>query len=196
LTFGAHGFLSHRTAAAVWGLRAINLHDIEVTLPGTGGRTRDGLTVHRTRTAPHRDEIRLHGDLRVSSLPRMLVELAPRETPAELARLITMAVRKNLLPLHRAAARERLEAALARHERSPGMAKLTAILAGYRRTESSKSGLERAFDRLLVQHPEIPDPQRNIHIDRWEIDRFWPARSREPSRSGAPIPPATRATGG
>lgn len=37
LSFDSHAFLSHRTAAAVWGLRVINVHDIEVTVPGTGG---------------------------------------------------------------------------------------------------------------------------------------------------------------
>ena len=35
----------------------------------------------------------------VSSVPRMLIELAPRETPAELARLVTVAVQKRLLRL-------------------------------------------------------------------------------------------------
>ena len=66
------------------------------------------------------------------------------------------------------------------------MAALTAVLGAYRRTESSKSGLERAFDRLLAQHPEIPDPQRNIHIDLWEIDRFWPAHNLAVELDGRP----------
>jgi very-short-patch-repair endonuclease len=175
LSVGPRSFLSHRTAAAVWGLRAVNTHGIELTLPGSGGRPHAGLTVHRTQTEPHRADVRVRGLFRVSSVPRMLVELAPRETPSELARLITVAVQKSLLPLHRADARERLEAALARHERWPGMATLKEVLAAYRRTNSSKSDLERAFDGILAAHPEIPEPQRNIHIDHWEIDRFWPA---------------------
>jgi very-short-patch-repair endonuclease len=186
LTFGDRAFLSHRTAAAVWKLRAINLHEVEVTLSGTGGRTRGGLIVHRSRNEPHPHDVRTHGDLRVSSVPRMLVELAPRETPAELSRLITVAVQKSLLPLHRADARERLEAALARHDRWPGMATLKAVLAAYRRVDSSKSELERAFDRLLAQHPEIPEPQRNIHLDHWEIDRFWPAHNLAAELDGRP----------
>ncbi len=186
LTFGSPAFLSHRTAAAVWKLRAVNLRDIEVTLPGTGGRTRDGLTVHRTEREPHPADVRTHGDLRVSSVARMLVELAAREKPEELARLVTAAVQKRLLPLHRADARQRLEAALTRHARYPGMAKLTAVLAAYRRTDSSKSGLERAFDRLLAPHPEIPDPQRNLHIGPWEIDRFWPAHNLAVELDGRP----------
>jgi hypothetical protein len=186
LSLGSHAFLSHRTAAAVWGLRAVNLHEIEVTLPGTGGRARDGLTIHRTQTEPHRDEVRSHVELRVSSVPRMLVELAVRENLAELGRVVTMAVQKRLLPLDRRDGLSALEVVLARHERRPGMSKLAAVLAAYRRTESHKSQLELAFDRIIARHPEIPDPERNIHIDIWEIDRFWPAHRLAVELDGRP----------
>jgi hypothetical protein len=37
-----------------------------------------------------------------------------------------------------------------------------------------KSGLERAFDSWLATHPEIPLPERNIHLGPWEIDCHWP----------------------
>jgi very-short-patch-repair endonuclease len=186
LSVGPRSFISHRTAAAVWGLRAVNLHEIELTLPGAGGRRHAGLTVHRTHAVPHPDEIRTHGDLRVSSVPRMLLELATREEPAELERLVTVAVQKRLLPLDRRDARAALEAVLARHERRPGIAKLTPVLAAYRRTKSRKSGLELAFDRLLAQHPEIPKPQTNIYIGHWEIDCFWPEHNLAVELDGRP----------
>jgi very-short-patch-repair endonuclease len=186
LSVGPQSFLSHRTAAAVYGLRAINAHDIELTLAGTGGRRRPGMSLHRTRSEPHPDDVRTHGDLRVSSVPRMLVELAPRERPDELARLITVAVQKRFLALDRKDARERLEAALARHQRWPGMATLKGVLAAYRRTDSSTSELERAFDRLIAPHQEIPEPQRNIHLGHWEIDRFWPAHRLAVELDGRP----------
>ena len=193
LSLGSRAFLSHRTAAAVWGLRAVNLHDIEVTVPGTGGLRRVRMTVHRSTTEPHVDEVRSHGELRLSSVPRMLVELASREKPAELTRLVTVAVQKRLLALDRQDGRAALEAVLTRHRRRPGMAKLTAVLAVYRRAESSKSELERAFDRLLAQHPEIPDPQRNISIDVWEIDRFWPQHNLAVELDGRPYHVAANA---
>jgi very-short-patch-repair endonuclease len=186
LSFGPHSFLSHRTAAAVHGLRRVNLHEIELTIPGTGGRRRDGLIVHRSRNEPHPADVRTRGDLRVSSVPRMLVELAPRETPVELQRLVTEAVRKRLLRLDTNDGRQSLEQALARHRRRPGMAKLTTVLAAYRRPDSSKSQLEVAFDALLDQHPEFPDPQRNIHIDVYEIDRYWPERRLAVELDGRP----------
>jgi very-short-patch-repair endonuclease len=186
LSVGPRSFLSHRTAAAVWGMRAVNVRDIEITVPGTGGRQHTTLTIHRTRAEPDADEVRSRGDLRVSSVPRMLVELAVREKPAELARLVTVAVQKRLLRLDARDGRAALEAVLARHERRPGMTTLKAVLAAYRRTDSSKSELERAFDRLLALHPEIPEPNRNIHIGPWEIDRFWPAHNLAVELDGRP----------
>ena len=50
----------------------------------------------------------------IESPPRMLIEVAPRETPQELDRLITQAARKNLLDV------DKTEAALARHPAAPG----------------------------------------------------------------------------
>jgi very-short-patch-repair endonuclease len=193
LSVGPRSFLSHRTAAAVWGLRALNVHDIELTLPGRGGRHHTSLTVHRTQTEPHPADVRIRGDLRVSSVPRMLIDLAAREKPEELERLVTMAVQKRLLRPDARDGRATLEEALTRHQRHPGMARLTAVLAVYRNTKSSKSGLERAFDRLLAQHPEFPDPQRNIYIDVWEIDRFWPQHNLAVELDGRPYHVAANA---
>ncbi len=186
LSLGPRSFLSHRTAAAVYGLRPINTHEIELTIPGTGGRRHDELVIHRTRQEPHPADVRTRGELRVSSVPRMLIELATRETHDELERLVTEAVRKRLLRLDANDGRQALEEDLSRHERRPGMAKVTAVLAAYRRPLSSKSQLEEAFDRLLQRHPEFPDPLRNIHIDVYEIDRYWPAQRLAVELDGRP----------
>jgi very-short-patch-repair endonuclease len=186
LSVGSRSFLSHRTAAALWGLRPVNVRDIELTLPGSGGRRHPSLTVHRTRSEPHPDDVRVRGQLRVSSVPRMLVELADREKSTELERLVTEAVRKRLVRLENRDGRAALEAALARYPGHAGIAKLTPVLAAYRRTKSRKSGLELAFDRLLAQHPEIPKPQTNIYIGHWEIDCFWPEHNLAVELDGRP----------
>jgi hypothetical protein len=186
LSLGPTAFLSHRTAAAIWGLRAVNLHAIELTVPGSGGRRRPGLTLHRCEDVPHHDDVRRHVELRLSSVPRMLVELAPRETPRELERLVTLAVRKRLLRPDAGDGRQTIAAALARHPGANGMKRLQAVLAAYLRTEDYTSYLELAFDRLLAQHPDLPRPQHNIHIDVWEIDRFWPHRNLAVELDGRP----------
>lgn len=174
LSCGPDAVLSHRSAAAVHGLRSINTHDIHVTLPTRGVRSQPGITVHRTAAPPHPDDLRTSVNLRVSSPMRMLTELAAHETPVELERLITGAVRKRLLRPDAADGRAAIEAALARHLRFHGRRRLTDALDVYRRTESHASQLELAFDAFLNQHPELPDPQRNVDIDHWEIDRYWP----------------------
>jgi hypothetical protein len=122
LAFRDDAFLSHRTAAAVHGLRALAVKQLELTLPGAGVRRRAGLIVHRTAKPPHPEEVSVVRGLRVSSVPRLLLELAPRETLPELSRLITLAARKRVLPL------ERMEELLARHPRRPGIRKLKLVL--------------------------------------------------------------------
>lgn len=175
LSAGPAAFLSHRTAAAVHGLRPINTHDIELTLPGTGGaRSQPRLAVHRTAADPHPTELRTVGLLRVSSALRLIVELAARETDAEVERLIAEAIHRRLLRPDTADGREAIEATLQRHARRPGMARARRGFAVYRRIESHRSQLERAFDRLLAQHPDIPAPERNVRRGRWELDRYWP----------------------
>jgi hypothetical protein len=168
LSCGPTSFLSHRTAAALHGLRAVNVRAIEVTMVGSSARVRTGLTTHRTAKTPERQDLRTVNPLRYSSVPRMLIELAPRETSAELTRLITEAARRRLLDP------QAIEAALQRHARRPGLAQLKAALDAYRPRPDRKSDLERAFDTWLLEHPEIPEPLRNVYIDGWEIDCWWP----------------------
>lgn len=168
LSCGPASFLSHRTAAALHGLRPLNVRAVEVTVAGTRAPARPGLTTHRTARAPEPPDLRVVAHLRYSSVARLLIELAPRETPAELDRLITEAARRRLLDP------EAIEAAIRRHARRPGLARLKEALAAYRPRPDRKSDLERAFDAWLIEHPEIPEPQRNVRIAGWEIDCWWP----------------------
>lgn len=186
LACGPRAFLSHRTAAAVWGLRPVAVKAIEVTLPRISGGRRDGLIIHRTTADPGPFEVTTRNNLRVSSVARLLIELAPRETEAELDRLITQAARKGVLNM------DRVEEALARHARAPGLAKLKRALAAYRPRPDRKSDLERAFDNLLEQTPDIPPPLRNVFIDGWEIDCYWPEQKVALELDGRPYHIAVR----
>lgn len=176
MSLGSEAFLSRRTAAAALGLRPIDPRAIHITIPGTGGRHRDGLIIHRTRSEPHPSELRTTPDsLRHSSVLRMLVEVAPSETSQELGRLITLAVQKRLLRLEARDGREEVEAFLARHAGRAGTSALRRALARYR--HAGNSNLEQAFTELLQRHPEIPPPSdRNLQIDIWEIDVYWAAQ--------------------
>lgn len=168
---GRTSFLSHRTAAAILGFRPHNLKAIELTVPGSGGLRRPGLTIHRTRCPPHRDELRTTNDLTHSSFARVLIELAPREAEEELVRLIEEGVRRRLFIL------DKVEAALARHARAPGLAELRCALRHYVDRSDRSSALERTFDRELANRPQLPQPERNVRIRAggidWEIDCLW-----------------------
>lgn len=100
------------------------------------------------------------------------------EPRRELDRLIAEAARKRALDPERAAA---LAA------RRKGAAQLRAALAAYRPTQADVSGLERDFAQWLTTHPEIPAPQRNVHLDdRWEIDFWWPEHRLAVELDGTP----------
>jgi hypothetical protein len=131
----------HRTAAAVHGLRNINVRAIDVTVVARNAPRRPGLTVHCTAREPAPGEVRKRGLLRFSSVPRMFVEPAKNESDAELDRLITLAVRTRLLDI------DALEAALERHQRRPGIRRLKLALGRYRPGSRSSSTAVRTTSR-------------------------------------------------
>jgi len=164
LTCGPDSFLSHRTAAALWGLRSVIPRDIEVTVIGARAPQRAGITVHRTRDG---GDVTTRNGLRVSTVPRLLIELASRERPRELDRLITQGIRKQVLEL------AAMEAALDRHARRPGISTLRHALRDYRPTPDRCSSLETAFDALIAG-TDVPPPLRNVIVEGWELDCYWP----------------------
>lgn len=181
LAFGTGAFLSHRTAAALHGLRGINVRAIEVTVVSGHTPRHPGLIAHRTRVMPDSHEVRTRDGLRFSSVTRLLIELAPRETRVELDRLIAEAARRRMLNL------ERIEEMLGRHPGRPGTNALRAALAAYQPAPPDKSRLERAFADWLATLPDIPAPERNIKLaGRWEIDFYWPAHSLAVELDGRP----------
>jgi hypothetical protein len=165
LAAGADAFLSHRSAVAVWGLREVSTRRIDVTVTGCKRQSRGSLRFHHNGGAP---DITTRNGLPVSSFPQMLIELSPQETSHELERLITWGIRKDFLNL------DEMRLALDRAQRRPGTARLAVALGAYLPTHDRKSDLERDFDAFLLEHPEIPQPQRNIYIGGWEIDCYWP----------------------
>ncbi len=180
LAAGPTAVLSHRTAAAVHGLRAVNVRQIELTVVANRTPKRGGLRVHRT-TSLHPDEVRTIDGLRVSSVARMLIELAAREPRAELDRLIAEAARRRMLDL------ERIEKTLGRHPGRPGTNALRAALAAYQPSHQDKSGLEKAFAAWLSTLPGIPARERNVTLaNRWEIDFFWRAQGVAVELDGRP----------
>jgi very-short-patch-repair endonuclease len=193
LAAGPDAFLSHRTAAAVMGYQRLYRRGIEVTVPGVRSVAgRKGLTLHRT-TALDEADVQVRNGLRVSAPARMLIERAGQESAKTLEGLVSHSVQKRLLRLDTPSGLATLEAALKRHPRYPGNARLKTVLAGYRRTEDCKSELERAFDRKVLRpHPTIPPPERNVVVGGWEIDRLWRKQRLAVELDGRPYHVAVR----
>jgi very-short-patch-repair endonuclease len=166
LACGQSAFISHRSAAA---FRELMPHPnaVEVTVVGGRAARHPGLTVHRTRSV-HNHDVERRGCLWVSTVPRLLIELASTEPHDELVRMITLAIRRRKL------SHGKMEEAIVRHAHRAGLANLKRAYGAYRSRPDRQSKLERDFDKLLDRHPEIPQPNRNVHFGRWELDCYWP----------------------
>ena len=164
LTLDKTAFLSHRASLAAQGLRRIDTRNIELTVIADHTPKRPGLIIHRTATVPHRHEVRDRFGLRYSSLARALIEVSSSERPAELMRLVTQGIRKNLVDL------KGIDATMARHPRRPGVGQLARILDRYVDPVDRKSDLEASFDAVCRPDPRIPPYETNVHRGPYELD--------------------------
>lgn len=169
---GRDPWLSGQAAAMGWQLDAVSLPRLEVTVvAGYTPPQRPGLVVRSVRRAPHPSEVRARNGLRLSSIPRLLIEVAAQGATADkLQAYIEQAVRRSLLDI------PDLAATLARNLGRAGTGAVRQTCEEYLPHTDRKSGLERAFDRWVAKHPEIPPPQRNLDLGPWEIDCYWPAQ--------------------
>ncbi|HET9093840.1 MAG TPA: type IV toxin-antitoxin system AbiEi family antitoxin domain-containing protein [Solirubrobacteraceae bacterium] len=170
LAFGGRAWLSGAAAAMGWRLAPVSLPRLEVSVVASYTPSqRPGLRVRSTRRPPHPIEIRVRDGLRLSSIPRLLIEIAATgANTVELHALIEAAVRRNLLDI------PDLAATLRRNFGAAGTAGVRRTCDEYLPHLDRKSALERAFDRWLITCPDIPEPQRNVRLGPWEIDCYWP----------------------
>jgi len=163
LAYGPGTVLSHRAAAALWGMRGGTW--VEVTVPG-GRRARDGIQVHRA--ALPEDERTTHREIPTTTVPRTLLDLSAVVTKRHLRGALREAEHLRLSdPLS-------LHDIIARYPRRPGLEAIKALLA-----EASvgariiRSELEERFQDFLVR-AGLPLPQTNVVIEGYEVDCVWP----------------------
>jgi very-short-patch-repair endonuclease len=151
------GTLSHRSAAALWGIRP-SQGRIELTTPRT--RTaRPGLLLHRA-VLPH-DEITTHHGIPTTSPARTLLDLAGVLPPHQLQRALNEAEI------------ERLAGPLALIDRHPTERGIAALRQPAPRT---RSDLEADFLAFLNDR-RFPTPQTNARVEGYEVDCVWPDRT-------------------
>ncbi len=166
LAGGPGAVLSHRTAAALWGVRQQSAGPIDVTV-GNKRRPRPGLRFHRT-TLPA-DETTVRNGIPVTTVPRTLLDLASVVAPDRLERAVHEA------EVLRLTDRLSLPERMARYPRRPGEPDLRRALAAP--LQITRDELEKLFLHLLTQH-EIDPPRTNALVTvsttrTFEVDCLW-----------------------
>ena len=169
LTAGPGAVLSHRSAAALWGIRHTTSATVDVTVPHAL-RPRAGLRPHRTRL-PH-DEVTEHNGIPTTTPPRTLLDLATVLPKHHLERAINEAEYRRLTdPVS-------LDALAARYPRRQGVPTIRKLLEAQTTGHTlTRSDLEARFLDLL-DRADLPRPQINTPITlnghTIEPDCTWP----------------------
>lgn len=165
LACGRGSFVSHRSAAFVWGMRKAPPEDVEVSVVGRNCWLRRGLRVHRINGIDRRD-LRRHEGLWVSSPARAVLEVAAVGTRDELLEVIDAG-----LALRRFTPRD-LKAVLDRNRGRRGAGRLAGVMADETAMAISRSRTEKAFLRL-IRDARLPMPETNVPFGRFEADFVW-----------------------
>jgi very-short-patch-repair endonuclease len=163
LAYGAQAVLSHRSAAAHWGIGHAS-YRYDVTTPHSK-RSRKTIRAHAAKLHP--EDRTVHNGIPITTPARTILDLAAQSTKDQLTYLIEETDRKHLLDP------TALDRAIARRPRAAGVARLKAVLATYRGTADTRSRLERQF-RTLIAKAGLPEPRFNVVVAGITVDVFWP----------------------
>jgi very-short-patch-repair endonuclease len=170
LACGDGAVLSHRSAAALWGIRPVRRGPAEVT-SARKSRSRDGIRRHFAVLPA--DEVTIERGIPVTSVPRTLFDLAATTTVDEVEHGLR---ESEYLRLHD---RLSLSHLLERYPGRPGSPVVRQCIA--RRAEApgrARSWLEEKFLPFLRRNG-LPLPQLNSWIEvggkSMQVDCFWPA---------------------
>jgi hypothetical protein len=167
LACGPSSLISHRGAAALWGLGRWPKGPPSVLLPSHIRRDHARITIHRARHLPSADRA-VRDRIPVTSVSRTLVDLAGVLDPDALRRAVEEADRLRLLRL------PALSAACEHANGRRGIGALRLILADYAAPPPTFSPLEDRFLDFCREHG-VPLPEMNVTLAGWRVDAFWPA---------------------
>lgn len=168
LAYGDSALLSHRTAAALWGLSAPRSHPIDVSAPvgRQGLRRREGIWIHRGRL--HDDDRRREAGIPVTSVARTLFDYAEVVDFQRLKRAWEEADRLKRLRLGEV---ERVcERGYGRRALKP----IRRLLAETHAVTRTRSPLEDRFQDFCRFY-DLPPHSTNVEILGKEVDVLWPA---------------------
>jgi very-short-patch-repair endonuclease len=167
LAYGAGTGLCHRSACWVWEFIREDPGEVELILPpGRTGKSRAGISVHRSRTFTSAD-ITFCKRLPVVKPALALLQLAESGDEREVERAVDEALAV------RAVSRTKLREALAKHGRGRPGAALMAELAGLRPSSITRSEGEERL-RELILSAGLPTPQMQTPLHGFTADFYWP----------------------
>jgi predicted transcriptional regulator of viral defense system len=169
LAYGQNALVSHRSAAALWGLLPPADGRIDVTVDKGARRAgRAGVRLHRARLHP--DDRSLRDAIPLTSPSRTLLDLADVARSSTVRRAFEEAERLRIFDLRA------LRALLRRSRGRRGLRVLGELLAeGSDLPPTVRSELEREF-RDLIRSAGLPMPVANAVVAGIEVDALWPGQ--------------------
>lgn len=162
---GPGAVLSHYSAAWLLELARWSPEPFHVTGP-VARHPRLPVRIHRTRRLEDADWDLVEG-IPVSTVPRLLLDLAAFVKPKSLDRLIERSEERGLFDLRR------VEDLLSRTVGHHGHGRLRKAIALYKPSSFTRSGVEKRFLELCVQ-AGLPQPRMNYVEEGFELDCYWP----------------------
>jgi hypothetical protein len=157
LACGPGAVLSHRSAAALLGLRPSGGVRIDVTVPGRSCRGHSGIRVHRSTALAPADVTR-ENNIPCTTVARTALDLTEVVNRRGVERALDQAEILELFDLRA------LDDQIARNPTRPGASRLHAVLAEhYAGSTPTWSGLEERF-LALVRAGRIPPPEVNTWV--------------------------------
>ena len=160
LACGPGAALSHASAAALWELRASSATLIDVSVRSAGGRSRQGLRIHRRSAL----EATTKDGIGVTTPAQTVLDLAATLPQRALERAIDQAEIQHL-------DLSSLDALISAHPRRPGATRLRRALE--EPATLTRSELEEQMLAICRAH-DLPAPRTNATVDRLEVDFLFP----------------------
>jgi very-short-patch-repair endonuclease len=165
LTCGEGSVISHRTAAALYGLMPPR-GDVHVTVPGRNPGYRQRVQIHRVTTLSFIDVVIRHG-LTLTSPARTICDVAGTEPLSDAERAL------NEARVQRLVTTRALEAVIERTPTLKGSSVIRQLLRANDESGYTRSEAERRM-RRLAQAAGLDQPLVNVPLLGFVVDFLWP----------------------
>lgn len=168
LACGPEAVMSHRSAAAFWGLLPRgNKAPVHVTVRARHRRRRPGVLVHCSPDLPPEEATKIDR-IPVTTPARTVIDLAGTVRPRRLEQALAAAEREGLT------SHPEVASLIDRHPRRRGVRTLRALLERDAQPAFTRSDAEESF-LSLVEKAQLERPESNVMVAGYEVDFLWRA---------------------